>query len=585
MTFEDSFSFEAILGDLVRLRMRSRRKDADGRTPEPYCFVRDGEERGRMRRLDVSGLLPPRREWNRYRAGVRARVGKDPAVVRRWAILRAVNRLRRDGTLADFRWGQKLLVFVEEVQRRVTSENLAFVPPRPIKIVKGRKNGQPEYREVASFDSVSDRVILSRLTAYVRDRLEGVLTRSCYSFRRDGRITYQTALEDLKRYRAKFSVGSLFVGECDIQKFFDNISHEVVRARWEASGLFDPAARNVLDAYLKAYAASEEGGRHGIPQGGSLSTVLANLVLAVADAAVAKVDDGQLFYARFCDDVVFVHPKEEVCRRAMAAYENALKELDLPMHPVRSFVYRPLDGTPTDFYELKSKGPFRWFAAAPGEGNRAPWLSFLGSQIRFDGETRIRKESIERHIRALGRVTAEVVKAIKKGEKGEVDVSNPGEAVKWFCRFRNRLIAKGVGHVKARERGICWAGAFPAMTFCADAKRQMRRLDRVREGMLTKVWQTLLAREKVELGRQKVAVAEDRSVPPVLVGQIQALLSESWLQDEDSRPRYKGRPYSYFGFLKQSARRAVGERDAEEVRVHVDGVPQGDLEDDARVTL
>lgn len=485
-----------------------------------------------MKELDVSGLLPPRREWNRYRAGVRARVGKDPAVVRRWAILRAVNRLRRDGTLADFRWGQKLLAFVEEVRRRVASENLAFVPPRLIPIEKGRKNGQPEYRHVASFDSVSDRVILSRLTAYVRDRLEGVLSPCCYSFRRDGRITYQTALEDLKRYRAKFPVGSLFVGECDIQKFFDNISHEVVRARWEASGLFDPAARNVLDAYLKAYAASEEGGRRGIPQGGSLSTVLANLVLAVADAAVEKVNDGQLFYARFCDDVVFVHPKEEVYRRAMTAYENALKVLDLPMHPVCSFVYRPLDGTPTSFYELKSKGPFRWFAAAPGEERRAPWLSFLGSQIRFDGETRIRKESIERHIRALRRVTT---KAVSDIEKGEVRVANPGEAVKWFCRFRNRLIAKGVGHVKARERGICWAGAFPAMTFCDDAKRQMRRLDRVREGMLTKVWQTLL---------DKCLAANPSPVlPPEKMRPF--LLKCRW---------YEGRPYSYFGFLKQATR-------------------------------
>ena len=60
--------------------------------------------------------------------------------------------------------------------------------------------------------------------------------------------------------------------------------------------------------------------------------------------------------------------------------------------------------------------------------------------------------------------------------------------------------------------------AFPNVTACADTKMQMRRLDRVREGMLTKVWRMLP--EQVRLGHH----------------------------------RYKGRPYSYFGFLEKAVR-------------------------------
>ena len=488
--FGEYFSFEAILGDLVRWRIRGK---------------------------DVGGTLPARKAWRR--SGIRGRDGVDPAIVRQRAVWRTVHRLRQDGTLANYRWGQALLKLIEDVRGRVSSGIITFDPPRMIEIAKGYKNGRPEYRRVASFENLSDRVILSRMTAYVRDRLESILSGSCYSFRKDNSITHQTAVEHLQRYRARFAEGSLFVGECDIEKFFDNISHEVVRERWAAIG-FDSKAEKILEAYLKVYPLQhdDQGNRllrRGLPQGGSLSTVLANMVLSVADDAVAAIDDGQLFYSRFCDDVVFVHPDEMACRRAMEAYADALLKLDLPMHPVEPFVYKPLDGMATTYYAIKSKGPFRWRQAMPGEANCAPWLSFLGSQIRFDGETRIRKESIQKHIRALGRETAKVVRELESG-----DLHNEDLGKRWFCRFRNRLIAKGVGYVTAKveDCGMCWAGAFPNVTACSDTKMQMRRLDRVREGMLTKVWRMLP--EQVRLGHH----------------------------------RYKGRPYSYFGFLEKAVR-------------------------------
>jgi hypothetical protein len=255
-----------------------------------------------------------------------------------------------------------------------------------------------------------------------------------------------------------------------------------------------------------------------LPQGGSFSTVLANLVLAEADDAVAKVDDGQLFYARYCDDVVFIHPDEAACSRAMDAYAAALDRLDLPMHPVEPFVYRPEGGETTGYYSLKSKGPFRWREASAGEANCAPWVSFLGSQVRCDGATRIRKESIEKHIRSLGRETAAAVRELE----GDV---RPANLLEWFARFRNRLITKGVGYVTAKVKDchMCWAGAFPSVTPCVETKMQMRRLDRVREGMLCKVWNMLMSSG----GRGATALP---------------------------KRCYKGRPFSYFGFLKEAAR-------------------------------
>ena len=521
-SFEEYFSFEAIVADLIRWRVKGK-----------GAFDENG-------RRDVNKVLPPRKAWSR--ADAKARKGVDPEAVRKQAIWRTVMRHCHAGTLGEMEWGRRLTAFVESVREAVLSGRVAFEKPRMIKVPKGYKDGVQVLRDVASFDNLADRVILSRVTVYVRDILEGVLGDCCYSFRRDSERSHQLAIEKLQKWRtehaarpesAPYPVAPMYVAECDIKKFFDSISHDVVRRCWEKVG-FDAAAGKVLEAYLAVYAAGNgqdarcPSGREcngqnvrclrGLPQGGSFSTVLANLVLHEADDAVLRTQCGNLFYARYCDDVVIAHPDKSVCRAALEAYKTALAGLELPIHPVETFVYRPADGKATDYYAIKSKGPFRWGAPAVGEANCAPWVSFLGSQVRYDGETRIRKESIEKHIRALGRETAKAVREIAKN--GAAGVRALPCAPEWFARFRNRLIAKGVGYVTAKVKDchLCWAGAFTRVTDCADTRMQMRWLDRVREGMLSKVWRML----------------------PRSCGK--------------KRRRYKGKPFSYCGFLEKAVR-------------------------------
>ncbi len=496
------FSFEKILDVVIRARLAGR---------------------------DDGGMLPPRKFWSR--PSVRERCGGqkiEPKAVRRMAIRRRVLKCRRDGSLASQDWGRKLLAFVERVQTSVYEGRVEFAAPKMISIVKGIKDGKKTYREVASFERLEDRVVLSLATAYVRDVLDAQLRPNCYSFRKDGRITHESAVAALQQWRTSHDGQAMYVAECDIKSFFDSISHEVVRRRWREviearwDGIQGLSGLQVLEAYLRVYSAKGTPGR-GLPQGGALSVVLANLVLAAADERVMRDANEGLFYARYCDDVVFADVDEAKCRAAMSAYALALEELDLPMHPVESFVYQEaphyaLRALP-NYYEIKSKGPFRWAEPADGVANVAPWVSFLGSQIRCDGETRIRKESVGRHIRSLGRATAAAVREV---QSGEVDFSDANRAAAWYARFRNRLIAKGVGYVTAKFEDCigCWAGAFGQVTKCRETQGQMRRLDRVRENMLCKVRHALSEALK-------------------------------------GRHRFKGNPYSYHAFLMREVKRVT----------------------------
>ena len=505
MEFEKYFSFEAILDNLIRLRIRG---------------------------LDVGKMLPARKDWSRL--GAKGRGKKSPKTVRRLAIMRTVMHCRKDGSIADWNWGRQLLEFVDRVRDSVLNGSVEFEPPRMIKIFKGNINGRPEYRTVAAFDNIADRVVLSCITAYVRDALEGILTEDCYSFRKDSNVNHQLAVKKLQEWRRANAHESMYVAECDIQKFFDKISHGVVRDCWKRLG-FDPAAGRILDAYLDVYS-SLDSERRGLPQGGAFSTVLANMVLMSADEVVRDMGHEGLFYARFCDDVIFAHSDESVCWAAMEAYQAELERLELPIHPVRRFAYKPSGGESTSYYGIKSKGPFLWGEAKPGEENVAPWVSFLGSQIRFDGETRIRKESVKKHIRSLGRETA---KAVREIESGNVHLKDMKESRKWFARFRNRLITKGVGYVtaKVKDCDMCWAGSFRMVTACADTVMQMRRLDRVREGMLTKVKSVLCG-----------AGLLDRCTG--VAGR-----------------HYKGRPFCYFAFLDEKTKRPTNMSPQRKIRL------------------
>ena len=493
-SFEDYFSFDALLGDLVRWRVAGKK--------------------------GVDSVLPPRKSW--MRNGYASRKKMSSESVRRRSILRRVNYERSQGMMEQIEWGQKLAALVANIQSAVMGGSVKFEPPRMIQIPKGLKNGVMEYRDVASFERLEDRLILSRATAYVRDVLENVLHSNCYSFRVNREVSHKKAIADLQSWRKWFAAEETWVAECDIKKFFDNISHDSIKRAWRMInvGKFDPRVERILDAYLDVYSSSERVNR-GIPQGGSFSTVLANLVLHEADCAVLNNADDKLFYARFCDDVIIVSSDKEDCVRAMQAYAQVLRAIDLEMHPIMPFEYRAEAGSSTKYYSIKSKGPFAWRNADLNERDVSPWISFLGCHIRFDGDTRIRKESIERHKRSLGQETAKAVRSIKRGELSGVSLADRRA---WFARFRNRLIAKGVGYVtrKVSDCDMCWAGAFPHVTICKETELQMRRLDRVREGLLSKVWRM-----------------------------VSASFPEAY---NETRHKFKGRPYSYYAFLHKAVR-------------------------------
>ena len=110
---------------------------------------------------------------------------------------------------------------------------------------------------------------------------------------------------------------------------------------------------------------------------------------------------------------------------------------------------------------------------------------------------------------------------------------------------------------KVKDCNMCWEGAFTRVTDCADTRMQMRRLDRVREGMLCKVWR-MVSGGIGHAGAHACAPCGFDFVECSLRSKASSVhfvtLPCGGEGEQQPVRRYKGRPFSYYGFLEKAVR-------------------------------
>ena len=139
----------------------------------------------------------------------------------------------------------------------------------------------------------------------------------------------------------------------------------------------------------------------GVPQGGALSCIIANVVLNSVDKVVVGEKDPDRFFVRYGDDILLAHTDYGKCCELISAYVSSLEKHHLPYHP-----FKPLseckNGVKTlkSFWDMKSKSPFLW---GPGDGNAFEWIGFVGYEIRYTGQTRLRKSTLDKKFGAINK--------------------------------------------------------------------------------------------------------------------------------------------------------------------------------------
>lgn len=414
--------------------------------------------------LELQKITPRRNDWRRLR--LHSRVGRTSTEELNTATLRnTINfdlRKYRSGEAKAPKYLRRLLEFTSNIIDIVNSDAPIDFNDCIRIMAKFKKNEGDTaiYRPLSLYTSLEAKTLISLATGYLSSVLDKHLHREILSYRPKreyhGQKHYATdgndAIIGLRKFADDHRGQHIYVAECDIQKFFDIINHDVVLKCFadiaSEAGLPDyHQVERILKAYLDSYSfqkdvmnlnddenywsryqkqqkiknhrfawvddecfstcyESEEEFKAcrdylGVPQGGALSCIISNVVLNSVDKAVVDEGDPDRFFARYGDDIILAHTSYEKCRELMDAYVSALEEHHLPYHPFKSLSdCKAGEKTLKSFWDMKSKSPFLW---GPGEGNAFEWIGFVGYEVKYTGETRIRKSTLDKKFGAINK--------------------------------------------------------------------------------------------------------------------------------------------------------------------------------------
>ena len=522
--FEYYFSDKELIRVLARKRASHAKKEHDRMFLKGLLLEKKPFETTEL----LYEIFPPRSLWIRLR--FKERQGKSAVDINAEQIVRTVQKHYKSSMSNRDNWAVELSNTIQTIKSRALGKSYIIPKPRIDAHFKEEKDGEKIYRPIANFEYM-DRIIIAQCNKYLTQCLDPSFSENSYAFRSKDVLkrsySHHDAIEDIMKYKSRFKDQELWVAEYDIKKFFDCVNHDVVvqefnrkKNELKESGIsIDGRAERLFLSYLDSYSFNEtakeyefkpnsrfgwisdeelesvgsnpETDRIGVPQGGAISCLVANLIMDSVDLAVTVNNDSDLFYARFCDDMVIIHPQKKECRNALDRYQNALSEIKLIGHnPIEVIEYSG------EFWKSKSKLPYCWHENKRNDATKhhVPWLSFVGYQIKFDLTVRVRKSSIKKEIEKQVAETDKVINLVKKNKAFRISE----RAIKF--RLVQRLHAMSVGRksilMPDKAGKMCWSAGFRVLRGQPHVEYQLKHLDRKRGAQLARLDRALRSMSK-----------------------------------------------------------------------------------------
>jgi hypothetical protein len=456
-------------------------------------------------------------------------------------VWREIKKCKKLG-IAQPGWLNKLLDFTTVIRKDVFEEDRKYKisTPTTIPVIKDIKENT--YRPISVF-KLKDLIIIGQVARYLSNCFDPLFSDSSYAFRtgiqKGKNFNHHKAIEDIIEFKKK-SGKPLFVSECDIKKFYDCVNHTKIINEFQSITKnvktrlnieIDNRAVYLFNSYLAAFSFYEDikknekqllhkigvtkgtipwvkeselsevnsdptTDRIGIPQGGAISCLIANILLTHVDKVVETNSDENTFYGRFCDDMVLMHTEKEKCESLLENYQAALKDVNLISHKPLNFEEY---GKAFWNEKLKSKLPYRWDQydkLRPETKTNVPWLSFVGYQIKYDGLVRVRSKSIKKELKKQVSETDKILNVTRKSTRINK------KAI--IFRLQQRLISMAVSRFRfgSSKTSMCWCAGFKVLKSNPNVTNQIRRLDRNREKQIKRLV-LHLNRVKTPYGKSK----------------------------------------------------------------------------------
>lgn len=246
----------------------------------------------------------------------------------------------------------------EKIRSSILAGSYKPLPVRRVEIPKATGGTRP-----LGIPTVLDRLIQQAISQVLLPIFDPGFSGSSFGFR-PGR----SAHDAVHRVRGFIREGYRMAVDCDLSKFFDTVDHDVLMRRVSGK-VRDKRVLGLIGRYLRAGVVVNgrlEKTRKGVPQGGPLSPLLANIVLDDLDKELEK--RGHRF-ARYADDFVILVKSRRAGERVMASVTRFLENrLRLRVNQDKSKV-APTNGITFLGFAFKGTG-IRWSDKAFAEFKR-----------------------------------------------------------------------------------------------------------------------------------------------------------------------------------------------------------------------
>jgi RNA-directed DNA polymerase len=206
---------------------------------------------------------------------------------------------------------------------------------------------------------VLDRMIQQALAQVLTPLFESGFSDHSYGFR-EARSAHQAVRE----VEACWQEGRRYAVDCDLASFFDTVNHDRLMRQLREK-IHDRKVLDLIRRYLQAGVVLPDGSREatpqGVPQGGPLSPLLANITLDPLDKELER--RGHRF-ARYADDFLVMVKSAKAAERVMASLTRFVEgRLKLVVNTAKS-KSAPLKQCAFLGFQIGARGKAVWTAKA-----------------------------------------------------------------------------------------------------------------------------------------------------------------------------------------------------------------------------